>query len=84
MNKAAVGAVIGVTGGAWARKPSSYTYTWSRGATVIRTFTTSAFTDTYTIASGDVGGTITVSVSASDATGSLGTQAAQGAIQATT
>ena len=63
---ALVGQTLTATGGTWANTPTSYAYQWKRASTAINGATTS----TYVPAAADVGNTLTVSVIATNGSGS--------------
>lgn len=59
-------AVVATTDGTWTNTPSSFTYQWKRNGVNIG----GATANTYTIVTADIGTTITVAVTASNAAGS--------------
>jgi len=62
-----VGNVLTANTGSWANSPTGYAYQWKRGGTDISGATSS----TYTVVSGDLGSTLSVTVTASNAQGSV-------------
>jgi hypothetical protein len=63
---AQVGQTLTATAGTWANTPTSYAYQWNRGGTAI----SGAASSTYAPAAADVGNTLTVSVIATNGSGS--------------
>ena len=66
------GSALTVSNGTWSNSPTSYTYQWLSGGTVIPGQTTSS----YTTVAGDVGKQITAKVTAKNAVGSATATAA--------
>ncbi|MDQ6867126.1 MAG: hypothetical protein M3178_01420 [Pseudomonadota bacterium] len=73
-----VGQTLTATNGIWTNSPTSFTYQWNRAGTAIGGATAS----TYVPVSADVGNTLTISVTATNGTGSSApaTSAATGAV----
>ena len=63
---AQVGDTLTASTGTWTNSPTSYSYQWNAGGTAISGATSS----TYTLISGEVGNTITVTVTATNSSGS--------------
>lgn len=78
-----VGEVLTTTNGTWTGSPTSFAYQWQHCAASACTNITGATSSTYTIQSSDVGDTIDVIVTASNAGGSASqTSAPTGVVQA--
>ena len=76
--------VLTATNGTWVNSPTSYTYQWSRSATIGGTYTniSGATSETYTIVSADVGLFLKVTVTAINSGGSTAsTSSATSAIE---